>query len=44
MDNKMYYSDYLALNKILDAQHPESFKLNKPAHDEMLIHYCTPGL
>ena len=33
----MYYSDYLELNKILDAQHPESFKLNKPAHDEMLF-------
>ena len=37
MDNKMYYSDYLALNKILDAQHPESAKLNRPAHDEMLF-------
>jgi tryptophan 2,3-dioxygenase len=37
MDNKMYYSDYLGLNKILDAQHPESAKRNKPAHDEMLF-------
>ncbi|MEJ7674005.1 MAG: tryptophan 2,3-dioxygenase family protein [Chitinophagaceae bacterium] len=36
--NKMYYSDYLELNKILDAQHPESFKqANQPAHDEMLF-------
>lgn len=33
----MYYSDYLELNKILDAQHPESFKINQPAHDEMLF-------
>ncbi len=38
-DNKsMYYSDYLQLNKILDAQHPGSFeKGNEPAHDEMLF-------
>ncbi|MGI8583075.1 MAG: tryptophan 2,3-dioxygenase family protein [Chitinophagaceae bacterium] len=36
--NKMYYSDYLELDKILDAQHPESFKqANQPAHDEMLF-------
>ena len=33
----MYYSDYLELEKILDAQHPESFKVNQPAHDEMLF-------
>ena len=34
----MYYNDYLQLNKILDAQHPESFKTgNEPAHDEMLF-------
>jgi tryptophan 2,3-dioxygenase len=34
----MYYSDYLQLNKILDAQHPASFeKGNEPAHDEMLF-------
>lgn len=34
----MYYHDYLELDKILDAQHPESFKKeNKPAHDEMLF-------
>ncbi|MDB5221441.1 MAG: tryptophan 2,3-dioxygenase [Chitinophagaceae bacterium] len=33
----MYYSDYLELSKLLDAQHPESFKINQPAHDEMLF-------
>ncbi len=34
----MYYQDYLQLDKLLDAQHPESFKEgNKPAHDEMLF-------
>ena len=34
----MYYNDYLQLEKILDAQHPESFKPgNEPAHDEMLF-------
>lgn len=34
----MYYSEYLQLDKILDAQHPESFeKGNEPAHDEMLF-------
>jgi tryptophan 2,3-dioxygenase len=37
MEKQMYYSDYLQLNKILDAQHPESFKINAPAHDEMLF-------
>ena len=38
MDNKMYYGSYLQLEKILDAQHPESFKNgNTPAHDEMLF-------
>jgi len=38
-ENKsMYYTDYLQLDKILDAQHPESFKhANEPAHDEMLF-------
>ena len=36
--SKMYYNDYLELNKILGAQHPESDKPdNKPAHDEMLF-------
>lgn len=35
---EMYYSDYLELNKLLDAQHPESYKIpNSPAHDEMLF-------
>ena len=34
----VYYGEYLALDKIIHAQHPESFKEgNKPAHDEMLF-------
>ena len=34
----MYYHDYLQLDKILDAQYPESFKDGlEPAHDEMLF-------
>ncbi len=34
----MYYPDYLQLEKILEAQDPESFKEgNQPAHDEMLF-------
>lgn len=34
----MYYPDYLQLDKILDAQAPESYKEgNQPAHDEMLF-------
>lgn len=34
----MYYKDYLQLEKILNAQYPESFKEgNEPAHDEMLF-------
>ncbi len=34
----MYYNDYLQLDEILNAQHPESFKEgNEPAHDEMLF-------
>lgn len=37
-EKSMYYNDYLQLNKILDAQHPESFRTgNEPAHDEMLF-------
>lgn len=33
-----YYADYLALEKILDAQHPVSFQPPyTPAHDEMLF-------
>ncbi|MEZ4798335.1 MAG: tryptophan 2,3-dioxygenase family protein [Flavobacteriales bacterium] len=35
--NEMYYSSYLQLNKILDAQALESDKQNKHAHDEMLF-------
>lgn len=37
MGKEVYYSDYLALDKILDAQHPESEKNNIEAHDEMLF-------
>ncbi len=33
----MYYSDYLELNKILQAQYPESAKHNVKADDEMLF-------
>ena len=34
----MYDNDYLQLDEILNAQHPESFKEgNEPAHDEMLF-------
>ena len=33
----MHYSDYLQIDKILNAQSPESDKLNLPAHDEMLF-------
>ena len=34
----MYYSDYLQLDKIIESQHPVSFKeANEPAHDEMLF-------
>jgi tryptophan 2,3-dioxygenase len=34
----VYYGEYLALDKIIAAQHPESFKEgNTPAHDEMLF-------
>ncbi len=37
-EKSMYYSNYLQLDKLLDAQHPESFKKgNEPAHDEMLF-------
>jgi tryptophan 2,3-dioxygenase len=36
--SSVYYSDYLALDKIIDAQHPISFGEGKePAHDEMLF-------
>ncbi len=33
----VHYGDYLQLERILDAQHPESDKLGEPAHDEMLF-------
>jgi tryptophan 2,3-dioxygenase len=33
----VHYSDYLQLEKLLDAQHPESDRLGQPAHDEMLF-------
>ena len=33
----VHYGEYLQLDKVLDAQHPESFKENAPAHDEMLF-------
>jgi tryptophan 2,3-dioxygenase len=34
----VYYHNYLELEKILDSQHPISFKSgNEPAHDEMLF-------
>lgn len=34
----VYYSDYLQLDKIIDAQHPVSFEKDKiAAHDEMLF-------
>ena len=38
-ENKpMYYNNYLQLDAVLNAQHPESFKPgNEPAHDEMLF-------
>lgn len=33
----IHYSEYLQLNKILNAQEPESVKHHQPAHDEMLF-------
>ncbi len=33
----VHYGDYLQLDKILNAQEPESVKHNAPAHDEMLF-------
>jgi tryptophan 2,3-dioxygenase len=33
----MHYSDYLQLDKIINAQFPESDKKGQPAHDEMLF-------
>lgn len=39
MEHKpVYYGEYLALDKIIDAQHPVSFEEgNEPAHEEMLF-------
>lgn len=34
---EQYYGEYLGLDKILDAQHPESEARNVEAHDEMLF-------
>src|ERR687885_788676 len=34
---ELHYDDYLELDKILNAQHPESAKHNLSAHDEMLF-------
>ncbi|MCB0517000.1 MAG: tryptophan 2,3-dioxygenase family protein [Chitinophagales bacterium] len=33
----VYYSEYLDLDKLLSAQHPESAKMGQTAHDEMLF-------
>jgi len=35
--SQVHYHDYLQLDKILEAQFPESEKLKLPAHDEMLF-------
>ena len=35
--SEVHYSDYLQLDKILNAQFPESIKHNSPAHDETLF-------
>jgi len=37
MATGIYYGEYLQLDKLLDAQHRESEKIGKPAHDEMLF-------
>ena len=37
MPSEFHYSDYLQLDKLLDAQHPESGRRGQPAHDEMLF-------
>lgn len=36
-EHSVYYSDYLELPKVLDAQFPESDKVGVEAHDEMLF-------
>jgi tryptophan 2,3-dioxygenase len=35
--SSIYYGDYLQLDKVLNAQSPESDKIEKEAHDEMLF-------
>lgn len=35
--NPVYYADYLGLDKVLNAQHPESAKRGPAAHDETLF-------
>ncbi len=35
--NEVHYGDYLQLDKILNAQMPESVRRGQPAHDEMLF-------
>ncbi|MCA9748409.1 MAG: hypothetical protein KC414_04840, partial [Romboutsia sp.] len=40
MSNKyasVHYNDYLALDKVLNAQNLRSAELGEPAHDEMLF-------
>ena len=37
MASEVHYGDYLQLDKILDAQFPESVRHNSPAHDETLF-------
>jgi tryptophan 2,3-dioxygenase len=37
MHSEVHYHDYLQLDKILNAQFPESDKQHLPAHDEMLF-------
>ncbi|HVU54454.1 MAG TPA: tryptophan 2,3-dioxygenase family protein [Puia sp.] len=37
MSKEIHYGDYLQLDKILDAQHPESLGRGEMAHDEMLF-------
>ena len=40
----MYYNDYLQLNKILDAQHPESFKGAMNRRMMKCFYYYSPGV
>ena len=36
-DPRLSYRQYLALDRLLDCQHPESARRGTPAHDEMLF-------